>query len=925
MRKFYSILLLIPFLSPSLRAQITIGQAEMPDVGDQVARVQAAPNPLLNFGATGPAYTWNFGNLSAIGNDNTAYQSVASTNFVYAIAYANLPFNPNRANQAKPGVDIPFSNLLPINNPYTFRYKSSSVYKTVGFGAEVGGIPLPIIFSEHDVIYELPLQYGGISSSHSAYAIDIPTVGSYSFQQDRTNQVDGWGAITTPAGTFDVLRVKTTLNATDDLMGVVINRPVAREYKWLAQGLRTPVLQINTTTLFGAEVVSGVWYYDVPRSIEVVQPLANVLCPGSGLNVHYEVTGAFNAGGIIIPANQFRAQLSDAGGSFANPVVIGSVQSTGGGVIAATIPANTPEGTGYRIRVVSTSPSFTGSANTFDITIGGAPDAGISASGPAQICTGDTVILTAVGGPGYQWQLDGGDIVGATGDTFAASAAGSYTVSVSNACGTALSNAIEVVVNDPPVFTLDLDDLVSCADAPATLAATSGTGQQGLTFQWFLNEAPIAGATGTSVEANLSGQYTMEAANPATGCSFLTDGVMVTVESVDAPVLAASDTTTFCAGGSVELVVDEVAGLGYHWTMDGEEIAGANGTSLIVTNTGSYGVFATSTNGCVSVAATISVTVLGLPDAPTVTAEGPVTFCEGGEVWIGTAETAEVFQWLLDGQVITGADSSSLAADAAGSYTLLVTDANGCTSLPSAPVVVTVGAYPPVSAVSADGETSFCDGGEVVLSADAVDGASYQWWVDGVAIDGATGMTYTATTGGNYSVVLANAPGCETPGDTLAVTVHPTPAQPVISQHGDSLLASGSGTFQWFLGGEPIPGATSYWWAPVEDGNYTVQVTDGNGCTSTSEAWLHLTTGIGTPSAAGLRAWPNPGQGTFMVELPVGGTHAFDVVDITGQTVLAGTLSSARATLDLGTASDGIYFLRFPGTDLPVIRLVVAR
>nr|MBP6313725.1 hypothetical protein [Flavobacteriales bacterium] len=268
----------VVLLTAGTQAQITITQAEMPHAGDQLARVQAVTNPFLNYGATGASYTWNFENLSANGNDATNYQSVASTNFVYAIVYADIFFNDNRANHAKPGTDIPLSNLLPIENPYTFRYRSSSSYRTVGFGLELSGIPLPITFDEQDVIYQLPLQFGNTSSSHSSYHIDVPNVGYYGFEQDRTNVVDGWGAITTPGGVFDVLRVKTTLNMSDSIGGLSIDRPVVREYKWLAQGLRVPVLQINTTSFFGTEVVTAVYYYDVPRSIHVVEPLANTLC-----------------------------------------------------------------------------------------------------------------------------------------------------------------------------------------------------------------------------------------------------------------------------------------------------------------------------------------------------------------------------------------------------------------------------------------------------------------------------------------------------------------------------------------------------------------------------------------------------------------------------------------------------------------------
>ncbi|HMC96485.1 MAG TPA: hypothetical protein VKG92_02445, partial [Flavobacteriales bacterium] len=125
------------------QAQITIGQNEMPHANDELVRVQAVTNPFIDYATTGPAQTWDYSNLAADQGDTTNYQTVASTNFVYAIVYADFGFNPNRANHAKQGTDIAFSGLLPIDNPYTFRYRSAAVYKTVGYGVELSGIPVP--------------------------------------------------------------------------------------------------------------------------------------------------------------------------------------------------------------------------------------------------------------------------------------------------------------------------------------------------------------------------------------------------------------------------------------------------------------------------------------------------------------------------------------------------------------------------------------------------------------------------------------------------------------------------------------------------------------------------------------------------------------------------------------------------------------
>ncbi len=81
-------------------------------------------------------------------------------------------------------------------------------------------------------------------------------------------------------------------------------------------------------------------------------PTTPTLCVGQTLSIAYGATGTF-AGG-----NTFTAQLSDVGGSFASPTVIGSVNGTASGNITVTIPA-LPTGSGYRIRVVSSSPGAT--------------------------------------------------------------------------------------------------------------------------------------------------------------------------------------------------------------------------------------------------------------------------------------------------------------------------------------------------------------------------------------------------------------------------------------------------------------------------------------------------------------------------------------------------------------------------------------
>ncbi len=1007
----HSTLALFTALPFALSAQITITNSEMPHAGDELLRTRAVANPFLNYGNTGAGTTWNFANLVAQEQATKEYVSVGSTNFIYALYYADIFFNPNRANHATAGSDIPFYEQLPIEDPYTFFYRSSSVYKKVGYGASVAGIPLPISMEDQDVIYELPLDYGDASNDNSAYQIEVPSLAYYGYSQTRTNEVDGWGAITTPAGSFDVLRVKTTLAGRDSInldslgLGFAIDRPLVTEYKWLASGYRVPILQINTTEIFGLEIITEVWFYDEPRSVNVVEPFTLSLCPGSTVPVPYEATGAFNQGGFLVQANIFRAQLSDANGDFTNAVNIGSVTATTSGIINATIPANTPVGSGYRIRVVATNPAFVGEDNGEDITIGLPPIAMAAAFGTTTFCNGGDVLLQAnAGSYTYQWQVDGNDIAGANGAEYTADATGSYTVIVSDACGTDVSDAIVVSVNETPAHTLMQDVFTACEGETITITAVDLSGQSDLGYQWFLDGAAIDGATLNTIAAEVNGSYMVQATNTLTGCSFTTDETVISFEPLpvasiaaasntsfcaggsvelttdvitdatyqwtldgaaidgattntlladasgtyavsitsvagcsadatntidvlvlDAPPAVAIDantSTTFCAGGSVELVADEVADASYEWSLDGDVIPGAATNTLTANTSGNYTVMVTNLGGCsASATNTIDVLVLDAPPAIAITANASTTFCAGGSVELVADEIIDAtYAWSLDNVVINGATTNTLAASASGNYTVIVTNLGGCSASATNTIDVLVLDAPPAISITANASTTFCAGGSVELVADEVADASYVWSLDNVVIDGATTNTLTANASGTYTVNVTNLSGCSAGAtNSVDVTVLEAPAQPVITQESAVLTASGGGAFQWYLDGTPIDGATEATYTVLANGSYVVQITGDNGCTSTSDPYLFLTTSIRDRSAVGVSVYPNPAHDRVTL-IGASSLGIIRLVDATGRVVLTERATALRQELALHDFAPGAYTLL---TDLGAVRLVV--
>lgn len=1010
----------ILFAAASLaaQAQITIVQGDLPAVNDPWQRTQAVANPLLNFTATGPGHTWNFATLHAQGQETEAYQAVSSTNLVYALVFADLGFNPNRANLAKAGVEIAFSELLPVEDPYTFRHRSGSAYKTVGFGMELSGLPVPVIFDEHDVIYELPLNFGNTSTSFSRWNVDVPTLAYYGYEQLRTNVVDGWGTVTTPAGSFDALRVKSTIEGADTVqidelsLGFSIERPVVTEYKWLAKNVRVPVLQINTVRIGGVELITEVWFYDLPRNITVDAPLSTTLCPGATVPVHYTRTGSFNQGSFLLPANVFRAQLSDASGSFDAPVVIGSVTSNQSGTINATIPLNTPAGSGYRIRVVATSPGHTGNDNGFDLAIGALPLAVIDAAGATTFCAGGGVELSTTMGTGqtYQWAMNGTAIPGADGSTLLAEEAGSYTVQVTNACGSTTSAAQAVVVHALPVHELSDAAPFTCAGEPVSLSAIDLSGQSGLAYQWYLDGEAIANATSPTIEATMAGAYTVTIGNDATTCTYTAGPAVLEVETVAAPELIANGPVSFCEGGSVVL---EATGIGaeHVWWSNGEVIPDENGNMLTAQASGTYAVASVSTNGCTSeLSEAVTITVNPAPAAPAIAANGPTAFCAGGSVVLSTTAEADAYEWSFNGTPVPSGSTATITADATGTYTLLVTDANGCSSSPSEAIEVLVHALPEAPVLTADGPTTFCSGSEVLLSANGTAG-QVQWTLDGADLPGATGsellvnmagtysawttdaqgcgsasaqpivvvvhgtpaapevtvegattfcaggsvvLSYSGTTGygyqwyqdetpiaaadgpsltveatGTYTLVVTSTEGCASAASTsVVVTVDALPDAPVIVQDGNILSTTASGDLQWYLNGEPIPGATGASIDVGENGDYTVVVTSPNGCTSVSEVFPFNTVGTAETVSAPWSLFPNPCLGDFSIRLPWAPDERtyYTVHDATGKQVLQGTVIGTVTPVHLPASAAGLYFVQVVrGKEVATQRLVVGR
>ena len=159
----------------------------------------------------------------------------------------------------------------------------------------------------------------------------------------------------------------------------------------------------------------------------------------------------------------------------------------------------------------------------------------------------------------------------------------------------------------------------------------------------------------------------------------------------------------------------------------------------------------------------------GITETITISAGGPITFCQGGSVSLTATYSGATVQWKKNGTNIPGATSATYNVTTKGNYSCVTTSA--CDTTESTPIFVNVIKNPNAS-ISAGGPTTFCAGGSVVLTEVAVAGCTYQWYKGATPIAGATSLTYTATTSGNYKCrVTKAATGCYKNSNAIAVSV----------------------------------------------------------------------------------------------------------------------------------------------------------
>ncbi len=379
------------------------------------------------------------------------------------------------------------------------------------------------------------------------------------------------------------------------------------------------VLIISILTL---ALISNAQVFNNGQGPVVQVPLA---CASDSFNT-YNATVFFNEDEIS-SSNQFIIELSDLNGDFSNPDDVVEVSTpqqltSSGSIIVFSLPEDAA-GENYRIRVKSTdqedvsSPSdeFPAYFITHDIpfSINDVPDT-------ITFCPGTGVILEVdeinfFGGPSprdfpdltYNWfrqtQTALEEIAVDAGPSIEVNEEGTYfAVTNYGSCITSsesISNEINVILattgGDPANATITSSlGNPFCSDGIGTTLSTN----TGDSYEWFLDNQPIEGETGSTIQVTQSGDYAV----------IITTGSCVAVGSIQLENLGGTTTIDVPAVSFVEIGTPVIATVTttldnpqFEWFLNGQLIDGATENVFTATGIGTYSVVVTSTGECNSI------------------------------------------------------------------------------------------------------------------------------------------------------------------------------------------------------------------------------------------------------------------------------------------------------------------------------------
>ncbi|MDZ4759030.1 MAG: GEVED domain-containing protein [Bacteroidota bacterium] len=627
---------------------------------------------------------------------------------------------------------------------------------------------------------------------------------------------------------------------------------------------------------------------------------ASSICSGDSVSL----TLSGSAGSIIW--QYLSAGVWTSTGSSANPHKVG--------------PANN---TSYRAYVAS-SICPNDSSNQITVTVSPKAIGGTASLSVNTICAGDSVALSLSSSSGnIAWQYFNGSAW-----VSLASSANPYKIApvstiiyraylTSGVCAPDSSNQVTLTVNSKAVAgSIAASSTTICNGDSVNLAISNNIGN--IDWQYYNGNAwQSIGSSANSIYVSPTVNTDYRALITAGLCGTDTSktiSIIITPAAVAGNIFASA--SSICPGDSAFFALTGNTGT-IEWQYDNSNNwqnlgSSANNIYVLPTVAASYRALVTSGKCGTDTSKTISITIN--PKAIAGTASTNATsICPGASTDLLLAGNTGSIDWQYyngTSWVSAGNTSNSITVSptAQTNYRAVVSTLCGMDSSN----IISINIYnAPQAFITPGGPKDLCSGDSIMLTAGTAN--VYNW---------STGETTPAITikqTTTLTVTIIDNNGCTATSLAHTFTFH-TPATPIITQQGDTLIASPAGatSYVWKLAGN-ITGTTSVnHFVPIQKGLYTVAYIDSFGCTSPASLSYNFNS-VGIANVyytAIVRVWPNPSNdGVFNLIATVGNSShvSLRITDITGkllsQEARAISDGNLNTTIDLSNLAHGIYLL----------------
>ncbi|MBA2612877.1 MAG: T9SS type A sorting domain-containing protein [Bacteroidetes bacterium] len=454
------------------------------------------------------------------------------------------------------------------------------------------------------------------------------------------------------------------------------------------------------------------------------------------------------------------------------------------------------------------------------------------------LCNGQTAALSATGGAGngivYQWQVStspGGPYTNVSGGQGATTSSyttgllntGNYYFVLKTTCAisslSSISNESTLTINPIPTVSLTNNTPV-CVGQNLILNGNSNIATQ---FNWIgpnSFSASVQNPTINSVAALNAGIYTLSVSQNSCTNSSTVNIVLTT------PTIAATNAGPYCVGNNIQL--NTYTAMGYSWTGPLSFTSNLQNPIINAATTNISGTYTLIANlGACIATATTNISVNNAPSAPTINYNGPL--CVGSNLILNSNGNSNLyFSWNGANSFYSSLQSPTIAnvpASATGIYSLILIDANNCSSATSTFSVI----INPGPLVTINTSSNFiCAGQNVTLTAQ---GAVTYTWSNG---SNNSSVILTPTLTSTYSVTGTSTIGCNTTIPQL-ISVGTSPTISIISSSNTicsgnnvTLNATGAANYTWSTGSNNSQIIVN----PLVNTTYTLIGTSLSGCIS---------------------------------------------------------------------------------------------